>query len=88
MTASSSAFSSCRSGKPWPVPDCLSESLTIVGWVAMWRPLQIFLYDWWPLQRQIRLYQKLSSAHIQVIQGKLEKSRMKNILIPTSLITK
>jgi len=46
------------------------ESLTIVGWVAMWRPLQIFLYDWWPLQRQIRLYQKLGSAHIQVIQGK------------------
>ncbi len=47
-----------------------SESLTIVGWVAMWRPLQIFLYDWWPLQRQIRLYQQLSGAHIQVIQGK------------------
>jgi hypothetical protein len=46
------------------------ESLTIVGWVAMWRPLQTFLYDWWPLQRQIRLYQKLGSAHIQVIQGK------------------
>lgn len=46
------------------------ESLTIIGWVAMWRPLEIFLYDWWPLQRQIRLYQKLSVAHIQVIQGK------------------
>jgi hypothetical protein len=47
-----------------------SQSLTIVGWVAMWRPLQIFLYDWWPLQRQIRLYHQLSSAHIQAIQGK------------------
>lgn len=46
------------------------ESLTIIGWVAMWRPLQIFLYDWWPLQRQIRLYQKLGRAHIQAIQGK------------------
>lgn len=46
------------------------ESLTIVGWVAMWRPMQIFLYDWWPLQRQVRLYQKLGSAHIQVIQGR------------------
>lgn len=46
------------------------ESLTIVGWVAMWRPLQVFLYDWWPLQRQVRLYQKLGSAHVQVIQGK------------------
>jgi hypothetical protein len=46
------------------------ESLTIVGWVAMWRPLQIFLYDWWPLQRQIRRYHMLSNAHIQVVQGK------------------
>ena len=24
------------------------ESLTIAGWVAMWRPMQIYLYDWWP----------------------------------------
>ena len=46
------------------------ESLTIVGWVAMWRPLQIFLYDWWPLQRQIRLYLRLGSAHVQAVQGK------------------
>lgn len=45
------------------------ESLTIVGWVAMWRPLQIFLYDWWPFQRQIRLYQSLSRAEIKVVQG-------------------
>ncbi len=46
------------------------ESLTIVGWVAMWRPLQIFLYDWWPLRRQILLYQRLTHAHIQAVQGK------------------
>ena len=46
------------------------ESLTIVAWVAMWRPLQIFLYDWWPFQRQIRLYENLSSARIEVIKGK------------------
>lgn len=46
------------------------ESLTIVGWVAMWHPMQVFLYDWWPIQRQIRLYEKLRNAHIQVIQGK------------------
>jgi len=36
----------------------------------MWRPMQIFLYDWWPLLRQIRLYQRLGIAHIQVIRGK------------------
>lgn len=45
------------------------ESLTIVGWVAMWRPMQIFLYDWWPLQRQIRMYEKLGDAKVRVIQG-------------------
>lgn len=47
-----------------------SQSLTIVGWVAMWRPLQIFLYDWWPLRRQIRLYKQLAAAHIQAVQGR------------------
>lgn len=46
------------------------ESLTIVGWVAMWRPLQIFLYDWWPFWRKIKLYQNLGRAHIQVIHSK------------------
>jgi hypothetical protein len=46
------------------------ESLTIVGWVAMWKPMQIFLYDWWPILRKIRLYMKLGSAHIQVLHGK------------------
>ena len=46
------------------------ESLTIVGWVAMWHPMQTFLYGWWPLRRQIRMYQQLGSAQVRVIQGK------------------
>jgi hypothetical protein len=48
----------------------LRESLTIVGWVAMWRPMQIFLYDWWPLARRRRLYVSLSHAQVHVLQGK------------------
>jgi hypothetical protein len=43
------------------------ESLTIVGWVAMWRPLQIFLYDWWPLVRRIRVYKGLQHAQVRVV---------------------
>ena len=27
----------------------LHEGLFIVGWVAMWRPIEIFLYDWVPI---------------------------------------
>ncbi|MEY5098386.1 MAG: hypothetical protein RJA36_1105 [Pseudomonadota bacterium] len=30
-------------------------SLLIDGWVAMWRPMEIFLYDWWPVAARIRL---------------------------------
>ncbi|HEY4284425.1 MAG TPA: hypothetical protein VGM62_15285 [Chthoniobacterales bacterium] len=45
----------------------LRESLTIAGWVAMWRPMEIYLYDWWPLRRKSRLYQKLSQIPVQII---------------------
>lgn len=46
----------------------LRESLTIAGWVAMWRPMQIYLYDWWPLRRRERIYAKLSHMPVEVIQ--------------------
>jgi len=42
------------------------ESLTIAGWVAMWRPMQIHLYDWWPLRRRGRIYEKLSHMPVEV----------------------
>src|SRR4051794_6498856 len=44
------------------------ESLTIAGWVAMWRPMEIYLYDWWPLRRQGRLYRKLSHLPVEVFR--------------------
>jgi len=44
------------------------ESLTIAGWVAMWRPMQIYLYDWWPLRRRGRIYSKLSHVPVEVVQ--------------------
>jgi hypothetical protein len=46
----------------------LHESLLIGGWVAMWKPLEIFLYDWWPLVGERRLYTRLSRIQIQIIQ--------------------
>jgi len=46
----------------------LRESLTIAGWVAMWRPMQIYLYDWWPLRRRRRIFAKLSHMPVEVQQ--------------------
>ena len=45
----------------------LRESLTIGGWVAMWRPMQIFLYEWWPLMRRSRTYHQLGTAQVRVV---------------------
>ena len=44
----------------------LREGLIIAGWVAMWRPMEIFLYEWWPLLRRGRLYEKLSRMRVEV----------------------
>ena len=44
----------------------LSEGLIILGWVANWRPLEIFLYDWWPLAQRRRLFRRLSDAPVEV----------------------
>jgi len=50
------------------------ESLTIAGWVAMWRPIQIFLYEWWPLTRRRRVYQNLSRAQVRVVETSAPRS--------------
>ncbi len=42
------------------------EGLFIMGWVAMWRPLEIFLYEWWPVRRLGLTYEKLSRMDVQV----------------------
>ena len=49
-----------RAFGPTPVSSLFRESMIIAGWVAMWRPLQIFLYDWWPIRAERRLYDRLS----------------------------
>lgn len=45
----------------------IKESVIIGGWVAMWRPMEIFLYERWPLQRLCALYEKLARAPVTVV---------------------
>ena len=44
----------------------IEESFLILGWVANWRPLEIFLYDWWPLAKRRDLYRRLSVASVEL----------------------
>jgi len=47
-----------------PLGRFFEEGLIILGWVANWHPLQIFLYGWQPLLRRRRLYQRLADAEV------------------------
>lgn len=51
---------------PGDMLDMVRVSLSIAGWVAMWRPLEIFLYDWWPIRAEARLSDRLASMPVRV----------------------
>jgi hypothetical protein len=44
----------------------IREGMVIGGWVAMWRPLEIFLYDWWPIRGERKLFERLGVMPIRI----------------------
>ena len=64
-----------------PFKRLVEESFLILGWVANWRPLEIFLYDWWPIIRRRDLYHRLSKA---VVETKPYPAEQSNIPVPTA----
>jgi hypothetical protein len=44
----------------------IREGFLIGGWVAMWRPLEVFLYTWWPIRSEGRLLQRLSTMPVRI----------------------
>ena len=62
--AGSELASRLLAGTPYKM---LAVVLLICGWVAMWRPIQIFLYDWWPIRRQRQVYGKRADIEVEVV---------------------
>jgi hypothetical protein len=44
----------------------LGEGLLILGWVAMWRPTEALLYDWWPLAARRALLRRLAQIPVEI----------------------
>lgn len=42
----------------------IDEGLVIAGWVALWYPLDVLLYQRWPLTRERRLYERLRDMQL------------------------
>jgi hypothetical protein len=47
-----------------PVRQILSESFLILGWVAIWKPSEIFLYAWPPIAARRSLFRRLSASTV------------------------
>jgi hypothetical protein len=46
----------------------IHDSVVIGAWVALWRPLEILLYDWWPILGEARLFDRLGAMHVEVVR--------------------
>lgn len=51
---------------PAPFNRVFEESLIIFGWVANWKPIETFLYAWWPIVRRRNLFLRLAHANVEV----------------------
>jgi hypothetical protein len=48
----------------------IRESFIILGWVVLWRPLELLLYDWYPIKIKINLYYRLEDSKVEVTINK------------------
>ncbi len=52
---------------PSAIQRILSEGLLIIGWVAMWGPLEVFLYGWWPIIGRRRILERLAVVDVELV---------------------
>jgi hypothetical protein len=59
----------CLSARRWLTATgsngVFAEGLLLIGWVALWRPVEIFLYDWWPIRRQQKRFERIARMPVE-----------------------
>ena len=43
------------------------EGLFIMGWVAMWQPISIFLYEWWPIREAETIFKRIENLEVEIL---------------------
>jgi len=49
-----------------PVAQLGATALEVAGWVAMWEPVTVLLYQLWPIIAQKKVYEKISGMEIDL----------------------
>lgn len=78
-TALAGSASVTRLMSEGPLATVFRESLLIGGWVAMWRPLETFLYDWWPIVGRRRVYDRLSRMAVRIVYMGTQPDRQRQV---------
>ena len=62
-----------------PIHHLVRESLLIGGWVAMWRPLELLLYAWWPIRDRRQMYERLSATEVHIVPAASDRDRAERV---------
>jgi hypothetical protein len=52
---------------PEPLGSFVEHGLTLLGWVANWRPAEILLYDRFSGTKRIALYRRIAAAQVEIV---------------------
>jgi hypothetical protein len=44
----------------------LADAFLIIGWVAMWEPITVLLYELWPIIQTKKIYERISTMEIEI----------------------
>jgi len=44
----------------------LREGIVIFGWFSIWKPIELIMFDWFPLYEKLRFYRKLAITEIEI----------------------
>lgn len=45
----------------------LNEGFLIAGWVSLWYPIELLLYEWSPLRRKKQIYEMIKDMEVKII---------------------
>jgi hypothetical protein len=46
-----------------------AEGLTVAGWVSLWEAVALFLIDWMPHRKKIRMYARIAASRLEFMES-------------------
>lgn len=50
--------------------DYLATGIEILGWVALWSPVGILIYEWWPHRHNIAVYEHIANMDVELVRAR------------------